>query len=357
MGFRRYPGRKRTRLRLALCAVALVLTAYVSGRKRPQGSPPVIMLCHKEWMGIREAAAKMQRATGWPLTMTRIVDAKVVQSLKSSDVVVIHGVPPGTIDAAVQLNSRGVRVLVVYHSGVGVHNVATEEAGLLGRLMDAAQAGTIQLVFLEPDQAQFARALGAPAVAASTAFVDWKPWPIPPLPSPLRIGMLGTGTRLAVKNWFSQAAAACMITGAVIYVTEVPAHDFSWYLRRCRAKLVPLGHLDASTFRRKLGTMHINLYLSWTDALPNVVVDSLSSGVPVLVGDTTSLFTDTDPTTVALKRMLVECRSEDPVAIRDRLIRTLEYVNDHPRMWKRTVRMYLQRLHGAAMQQWTTLVG
>ena len=106
--------------------------------------------------------------------------------------------------------------------------------------------------------------------------------------------------------------------------------------------------MDSVTFARWLGKMHVNMYVSWTDAVPNVVVDSLAAGVPVIVSDTSPWF-DGSP---ELKDLLVEPRSDDPGAIYRRVVRTLAFARDHRPTFTRLVKDMLERSRARAVASW-----
>jgi hypothetical protein len=322
----------------------------------------IVLLCHATWLGIREMTVKIGAALGLPIVMVGDGDLTNEEGLVrmsgllqhfGARVLAVQGIPPGTLKLAKRLyEDKIVRVAVVYHSGVSVHNVALEESGLVGSTIASAAQHHIALAFIENDQATFVRHMGLPACAIPSTFV---PPPqrreLPPAQgqSPLRIGLLGTGTRLAVKNFFTQISAACMFPGAELHVNDLPAGPWhEWYLNYCLGRIVVHGHMDSVTFARWLGKMHVNMYVSWTDAVPNVVVDSLAAGVPVIVSDTSPWF-DGSP---ELKDLLVEPRSDDPGAIYRRVVRTLAFARDHRPTFTRLVKDMMERSRARAVASW-----
>eukprot|EP01049_Picozoa_sp_SAG25_P025207 SAG25_NODE_11830_length_294_cov_0.784615_1_plen_98_part_11 len=98
--------------------------------------------------------------------------------------------------------------------------------------------------------------------------------------------------------------------------------------------------------------MHVNLYVSWTDAVPNVVSNSLASGVPVITSDTSPWF-DTSP---RLKSLLVEPRSDDPRAIYRRMLRAVAFVADHRATFLSEVEAMLSSSHASAVGAWTCFI-
>jgi hypothetical protein len=320
-----------------------------------------IILCHPDWLGIREVALKAGRAMQLPVVMVADMRPLDVQRnlemmLRSYEVsaLLVQGIPPGTFMLAKLLRARRVAsVGVVYHSGVAVHNVAVNEAGLIGLALQSAQAGDISLAFIEDDQADWAQHL---AVSACSIPCTFKPSGVvesPPRGSErLRIGLLGAGTRLAVKNFFTQLSAACMVPGAEVHVSSLPGGPYNEWHHYCVSSIIVRGWLPSDRFTAALGEMHVNLYVSWTDAVPNVVSNSLARGVPVITSDTSPWF-DTSP---RLKSLLVEPRSDDPRAIYRRMLRAVAFVADHRATFLSEVEAMLSSSHASAVGAWTCFI-
>jgi hypothetical protein len=322
-----------------------------------------ILMCHPEWLGIREMTLKIGRVMRLPVVMVAdmrppALHRKLEMLLRSTEVsaLIVQGIPPGTFALARMLRARRVAsVGVVYHSGVSVHNVAVGEAGLIGLALQSAQAGDISLAFIENDQADWVQHLAVPACSIPSTFKPYGGFvkSLPRGSERLRIGLLGASTRVAVKNFFTQLSAACMIPGAEVHVSSLPFEQLrlSWH-HYCVGNIIVRGMLPSDQFTKALGEMHVNLYVSWTDAVPNVVPSSLARGVPVITSDTSPWF-DSSP---RLKSLLVEPRSDDPRAIYRRMMRVLAFVADHRATFLSDVAAMLSWRHTAAMASWTCFI-
>ena len=323
----------------------------------------MVLLCHKNWLGIREMTIKIGTALGLPILLIGDGDLKgesmhwrMGELLQSYHVrvLVVNGVPPGTLELAKRLHeNKIVRVAIVYHSGVGFHNLAIQEAGLVGLMAVSALQGHIALAFLEHDQAASLRHLGIPACAIPSTFVvPQHTEELPPVLGSelLRIGVLGSSFLPSVKNFFTQMSAACMFPGAEIHLNTLPDQSAfkDWYLNFCTSRIVVHGKTESSTFTHLLGKMHLNLYVSNTEAVPNVVVNSLSAGVPVITSDTSPWF-DGSP---ELKDLLVEPRIDDPHAIYRRAVRVLAFAQTKRPHFERLVKEMLAMSHKRAMASW-----
>ena len=324
----------------------------------------VVLLCHPDWLGIREATFKSSRALQVPVVMAADLTTDWEQRKFEAflrhyklQAVLVQGIPPGTLQLAKRLRARQVAAVgVVYHSGVSVHNIAIEEAGLLGQALHSAHLGDIHLAFLERDQASWAKHLIAPACAIPSTFQPQGivPHSVPRSGRRLRIGLLGAGTRLAVKNFFTQRAAACMMAGAEVHVNGLPPGPWNeWHVNFCAGTIIIRGHMPSDVFTKELGEMDINLYVSWTDAVPNVVSNSLASGVPVITSDTSPWF-DASP---LLRDLLVEARVDDPHAIYQRMLRAVEFVTEHRAEFLSEVNSMMFSSHREAMASWKCFIG
>ncbi|GMH49881.1 hypothetical protein TrRE_jg11768 [Triparma retinervis] len=223
--------------------------------------------------------------------------------------------------------------------------------------MESSKKGDIFLTFIEPDQTEYVTRLGVPSCAVWPTFRQEKRSPhagrhlrvrgsqirkvykgqsaeaatddVRDSP-PLNIGILGTSTRLPVKNFFPQAGAACLFENANIYLNTVDVVAGlekeqvaeEWHLKMCRGNLHEIGWVKTEEFNTALSNMDINLYVSVSDAVPNVVLNSLAFGVPVISGDTTSIY-ESSP---FLKELLVEPRIDDQVAIYERAASALKFL-------------------------------
>ena len=104
-------------------------------------------------------------------------------------------------------------------------------------------------------------------------------------------------------------------------------------------------------FEWLLAQMDVNMYISTTEAAPNVVTDSLSAGIPVLVSDTTDLLNESE----TLSRFLVVNRIDDPVAIRDALVKAFAFSIKHKEQFRSEVIKVMRAHKTVAMAQWSAL--
>lgn len=327
-----------------------------------------VLICHPKWLGIREATEKMSMSLGFPVVFvesfglkTRVMLYRFLQSVHIRSVHV-QGFPDGTkqfVHYNVKSHQR-LTISITYHSGVGVHNTNPGEAAIFLTLLELAKSQHICLLFLENDQAAYAEALGASAsvigipshIARSSAVLK----PDITYRSPRKIGLLGTHTSFTVKNFWPQISAACMLEGVEIHTTGVNRKSFNWlisetHLRLCRGKIFQHTDITSTTFEWLLAQMDINMYISITEAVPNVVTDSLSAGIPVLLSDTTEVLNQSE----TLRRFLVVNRIDDQVAIRDALIKAFRFSIEHKEEFRSEVTKITRAHNTKVMAQWSAL--
>lgn len=348
--------------------------------------------CHENWLGIREMTLKLSKHTNIPVVMfgdTTLPNDKesFYEELKKLKVRSLHvqGIVWGVLDFGKLVKSKqedannkdnpGIFLSVAYHSGISVHNTAPSESMLLGQAMESAKEGEIFLTFIEPDQAEYATRLGVPSCVVWPTFdhEDRKPDPLSselskggergPEQSSLNVGILGTSTRLPVKNFFPQAGAACLFENATIYLNTIDVVEGfdreqvaeEWHLKMCRGKLKEIGWVTTEEFNTALRKMDVNLYVSASDAIPNVVLNSLAFGVPVISSDTSSIY-ETSP---FLKNLLVEPRIDDQVAIYQRAATALSFLGSNKKnreRYDKEVDNLFKALDRRARESWGCLL-
>lgn len=321
-----------------------------------------VLICHSDWLGIKEATMRIAIEIGLPIIFLRslYLDKKFIQFLHSLHIktLLVQGIVPGIIEFA-RTNNKvnfGFHIKVIYHSGVGVHNMAPDEAQLLKATFELCQEKAIGLVFIEEDQNYYARALGVPnTFVASHAFSRVVHNSLKPEKHIRKLGLLGTSTRFAVKNFWPQISSACMFNDTEIHVS-IDQETLSRLVREthlsfCNSRIVNHGIVNPTVFDFILREMDLNLYISATDALPNVVLDSLSRGIPILTSDTSEIFFGSP-----LKSYCVVHRIEDPHAIFDAINALWEFSRLQPVKFREDVSSLLQSLRERSEISWKQLL-
>lgn len=119
------------------------------------------------------------------------------------------------------------------------------------------------------------------------------------------------------KNVHNMVAAALMTENSVVHIFE--SNEMDIYRQQHRFVLHP-SNLPRNEFLGLLGSMDINLYNTYTETWGQIVVESLSMGVPCLTNNSSGVL-DLSP---ELKKMLVVDEHDNPAALARAIIITMQ---------------------------------
>jgi glycosyltransferase involved in cell wall biosynthesis len=233
--------------------------------------------------------------------------------------VVIHGMPPGTLELSDLMRAKapGIKVFFVYHGALSApFHVSSGEATLLAGILDLTQEGIVHSVgTVKYGFHETLLALGSRRALTVPNFPVVLPHLILEKYS-ARDGLLHIGVLASSggshKNLIAQLIAACIRPGAVVHVTVLPAID---YLDSCQAQVIETGLLPHDQFIVEVTKMDVLMYVSLVECFPMLVLESAAAGIPILVSRTHHIF-DSDP---VLDRALVVQEADSPSEISKRL--------------------------------------
>jgi glycosyltransferase involved in cell wall biosynthesis len=226
--------------------------------------------------------------------------------------VVVHGIPPGTLELASLLHARAphLRVHFVYHGTLSSPlHVSSGEADLLSALIRLCQQAVVHsLGTVKEGFHRTLLALGArrarsvpnfPVVLSHLVLEKYSQ-----RDGLLHIGVLASSDG-SHKNVIAQLVAACIRPNAVVHVSVLPDID---YLDSCVAQIVEMGVLPHDQFVAEATKMDVLMYVSLVECFPMLVLESAAAGIPILVSRTHHIF-DSDP---VLERALVVQEADNP---------------------------------------------
>lgn len=262
-------------------------------------------VCHPEWRGVRKSAGE-RHAVLLDLR-EELDDAGVRHAARllleaAPGAIVFEGFPAtyGRVAAALRRLSPRTPLFAVWHGSFLHSGEDVAWAGFLA-LLEATRSGTL-------DRAGFVKKGMAEIVAASgvrTGFVMNLVRDVPKGASTPREGGPHLGIWGLGDSWkkppFAMIAAAAAVPGAELHGSGASP--------RARELAAVLGvrerlgsePVEASEMPRVLASMHLNLYVTLTECAPMLPLESLSVGVPCLLGPTSYYFEDDD----SLRRALV----------------------------------------------------
>tara|TARA_Y100001954_G_C15791845_1_gene595490 strand:- start:85 stop:2187 length:2103 start_codon:yes stop_codon:yes gene_type:complete len=319
-----------------------------------------VMLCNPKFEGIRLAAERVTQKIGLPIIYTeRLTNRRiysVVKQLRRLGIkqLFIHGLIDGILDfvdyASKQFSSLS--ITVVYHSGVGVFNAQPNEAIILGRLLDMRDKLTFG--FVEADHVKLFRSLGINAIPLRHAFTN-NAIPDTVVKNPhgtLKLGLFVDSTRAVVKNFWTQLTALCLFEGAQIHLIETGKQLSTLirhsHLRYCKSTLVFHPHMPHHELVHLTRTLDLLTHVTWTDALPGMVLDALSNAVPVLVSDNTEIFSSS----VVLTRTLVVPRVDDPIFVFNMAKKAIKFTSSSPTTLLQEISALLDTLSSCSYLDW-----
>ena len=255
----------------------------------------VIIVCHKRWLGIRSSAA----ALGYPValvddnTFLHCSDFIVFFVKSGFKTLAIFGLPPYSLVCAKTLKAQlpGVKVVLSFHGSFTQHASQPSEARALQAVLDATRDGVIdRLGFLKNGMSFFFRALNISVVELRNVYLplELQVGKLHELDGRYHIGLFTAGDSW-IKNYHNQLAAACILPRAVIHTTVVPPESRGIF-SMCSARVVEHGWLPHHVVPLFLGMTDINMYASLTESFPMVVLQSLAVGVPCVISNTSSVY-------------------------------------------------------------------
>lgn len=230
------------------------------------------------------------------------------------DQVILSGFPPYFESIALQLNSWGIKVKVLYH-GFFSELANNEKANsTLKKMLELSSKGIIYAVgFNKKGMAETMKELwgiNAHKYSLYTPLREFRN----NRTEHTRIGVLGNDQFR--KNLHNQIAAAALIDNAEIHVTT--EQEFSYLPSRINIVRHKTG-MEHQEFLDILGSVDVNLHLSYSESWGLLTTESLSMGVPCLVSYHSDIF-DYDQ---ELYSLLVVEDYDNNLAINERIIRIL----------------------------------
>ncbi len=319
------------------------ILSFGSWIELPRTQPSVVVVCHPDWRGVRTAAFSFREPVVECDDLTRW-GVDIVEQMRSHDVrvVVVHGLPPGSVEFLAKARQAGIGTRVVLHSSMTQHGAEPGEAEVADTVLALSQDGTIdQVGFVKAGLAEAFTALGYP--------VAYVPNRTPDMPEITRRN-LGPGLSIGLftesfwrKNVVTQLGAIALLDNATAHVLQRPDVD---YLDRL--SMVEHGVVPWTEFISLQASTDLNLYVTLSECHPLSPIESYLSGVPALMSRTSDVFRSDpilwDITTVEI--------ADDPAAIAaaaERLMARREEAVERALSW-------IDENDKEARQRWTDFV-
>jgi glycosyltransferase involved in cell wall biosynthesis len=330
----------------------------------------VLLVCHPDWHGIRQATYGQAVTLSLPVLLLATIEEKSKQRslLKfllqhGVRLLIINGAPPGTISFGEYLKQMKSKISLVFiwH---GQTSLAWEAPTFENLLLGVEKQTISQLAFVKPGLKIMAKSIFK-TKSKYEKYVELENWPekfqnkiatwsrsradiftpFSDIDGRIHIGVFGWN--VWIKNLANQIpAAACMVSdNVVLHVLKSKSGLPNWdFVKHCDARIIQHDHMKSEYFSTVLSRMDINMYVTISEASPMVPLESVSAGVPCLVGPSAILY-NKDP---YLRKMLVVSELDRT----DRISYQLKQALKNMHKIKVRLPMVLERMYGRAFKLW-----
>jgi glycosyltransferase involved in cell wall biosynthesis len=247
------------------------------------------------WMGIKNATLDLfpsqtlvipQEYSNQVLTDVDIRTLISTFKDNSGKTILLSGFPDYFFKIIHICNELEVDVEILYHGGLAEINQNKKKQILMEKILEFAKKRKFKKLYVIKegldklftkisaiDSERITPTLQIPENLNIQRFNDGK----------IHIGIFGNNSYN--KNRHTQVAAAAMIDNSVIHI--IGENEFQYLLNPDR--IVCHNQLNRKAFLEVLGSMHINLYCSYSESWGQVVLESLALDVPCIAGNNSGL--------------------------------------------------------------------
>lgn len=230
--------------------------------------------------------------------------------------VILSGFPYYFSLLANKFHSRDIKVKVVYHGFFSEFSGNDSHQAVFRDLIELCRTGIVHSIgFCKKGMSETIAALWGVNAVNFMLITPRLPQSTKKSDGIIRIGVLGNDQFR--KNLHNQVVAAAMIHDAEIHVTT--EQNFRYIPESVRLVRHKTGRTHAD-FLEILGSMDINLHLSYSESWGQLTTESLAMGVPCI----TSYHSDIFDYSEELKYLLVEYDYDNSLAIMKRIMKVLE---------------------------------
>lgn len=232
----------------------------------------------------------------------KIIDLQFVQ-------VIFSGFPLYFEQIMIQLKKENIQTGLIYHGFFSELAGNEQQANQLNKIIELSKHKILDKIAFNKkgmgESLQFLHGIDAHKIILKTPNLG----AVAKNDSEIRIGVLGNDQFR--KNLHNQLVAASMLEKAQIHVTT--NSPFS-YLPQAKIIRHQTGQ-NHSDFTQLLGSMHVNLHLSYSESWGQLTTESLAMGVPCL----TSYHSDVFDYNEDLKQKLVVADFDNSWAIKEKI--------------------------------------
>ena len=253
------------------------------------------------WMGIKNATLDLfpsqtlvipQEYSNQVLTDKDLKTLISTFKRNSGKTILLSGFPDYFFKIILFCNDQKVDVEILYHGGLAEINQNKKKQILMEKILEFARQRKFKKLYVIKegldklftkisaiDSERITPTLQIPENLNIQRFNDGK----------IHIGIFGNNSYN--KNRHTQVAAAAMIDNSVIHI--IGENEFQYLINPKR--VICHNQLNRKAFLEVLGSMHINLYCSYSESWGQVILESLALNVPCIAGNNSGLKNFLDP--------------------------------------------------------------
>lgn len=247
------------------------------------------------WMGIKNATLDLfpsqtlvipQEYSNQILTDTDLKTLISTFKSNSGKTILLSGFPDYFFKIILFCNELEVDVEILYHGGLAEINQNKKKQILMGKILEFAKQRKFKKLYVIKEgldklfnkisaieSERITPTLRIPENLNIERFNDGK----------VHIGIFGNSSYN--KNRHTQVAAAAMIDNSVIHI--IGENEFQYLINPKR--VICHNQLNRKAFLEILGSMHINLYCSYSESWGQVILESIALNVPCIAGNNSGL--------------------------------------------------------------------
>lgn len=290
---------------------------FITAINIKEKNPEIIGVCTSGTGGVKSAT--------YSLT-SNVIEIPGIKSSGQADIaaneiikynpkkVVISGYPPryDLLARSIKKKRPSIRIFFISHAPFTWYHGRAKELLGFRRMFDAYNDGCIEKMgFVKRDVAAYFKERGVNAFLIMNRPPKFNSFKHKLGKGKLKVGVWGNDRDdMWHRNLLNQVVSGLMIKNSEVHVNGLPDYFFLDENRINRHGILP-----KEKYVPLLRSMDINLYVSFTDAFPMTVIESMSYGIPCIVSDTSEVYDGNR----YLKKMLTESKIDSPLAMKNRI--------------------------------------
>ncbi|MBI34582.1 MAG: hypothetical protein CMP67_04375 [Flavobacteriales bacterium] len=269
------------------------------------------------WLGIKNATINMfpneylllpQSYSSSLLSKEQTIKFLSLLKEKGAQFIIFSGLPDYTLEWIQEVHKLDIKIGVIFHGGQSEFTNNSSKQKQMSQILSLVKKGVIVRVGVVKkglkeslEHLTKIKIHKLTPVSIKSKDIEIKKFS----DKKIHIGVFGNAS--FNKNRHTQVLAASLIENSQIHV--ISPNEFSYAVDNSR--IITHNNLNKENFLKLLGSMDINLYVSYSESWGQVITESISMGVPCLASNNSGVF-DSNET---LKSALLVSDYDNPYEI------------------------------------------